>query len=179
MLFLAALSWIARSWSGQTIGAAIRNVMIFGFPIRFLVWSLFISFVTAVQHTSPRPRWILPTGRPSTHEQKLRGTLHIRFLETVDWFLHRVIQHIVHHVYPTVPLYRLKAAEMVVTAKDSELAVFETWTPAYHWRLTRRCKLYDPVRDAWCSFDAARSGEAGPMRRSVLLIPMAREGEHL
>lgn len=157
VLYIAALSLVAGGWSGQTIAAAIRNASIFGFMIPFLVWSLFISFVTIVQHTGPRARWTLPTGRPSTHEQKLRGTVHIRFPEPVDWFLHRVMQHIVHHVNPMVPLYRLRAAEALVMTIDSELAVIETWTPAYHWRLTRSCKLYDPIRDAWCSFDLAWS----------------------
>lgn len=154
VLFIALLSWIAQRWSGETNGAALWNVAIFGFLIPFLVWNLFISFVTIVQHTGPRARWILPTGRPSTHEQKLRGTVHLRFPDSLDWFFHRVMQHIVHHVNPMVPLYRLKAAESVVTAKDGELVVIETWTPAYHWHLVRTCKLYDPIRDGWCSFES-------------------------
>jgi acyl-lipid omega-6 desaturase (Delta-12 desaturase) len=157
VLLIAALSLMARSFSGQTIRAAIRNATIFGFIIPFLVFNLIASFVTIVQHTGPRTRWVLPTGRPSTHEQKLCGTVHLRFPECLDWFFHRVMQHIVHHVNPMVPLYRLKAAESVFTTKDSELAVIETWTPAYHWRLIRRCKLYDPIRDVWCNFDVIRS----------------------
>lgn len=160
VISIAAMSLLARSWSGPAIGAAFRNATIFGFLVPFFVFNVIASFVTIVQHTGPRARWVLPTGRPSTHEQKLRGTVHVRFPECIDWFFHRLMQHIVHHVNPMVPLYRLKAAETAVTAKDGELAVIETWTPAYHWRLVRTCKLYDPVLDDWCSFDLARSGES-------------------
>ncbi len=159
VLFIAAQTWLARSWSDQTVAAAFRNAAAFGFLIPFLTFNVIASFVTIVQHTGPGARWVMPTGRPSTHEQKLRGTVHVRFPESVDWFFHRLMQHIVHHVNPLVPLYRLKAAETIVTTQDRELAVIETWTPAYHWRLVRRCKLYDPVRDAWCGFDLARSAD--------------------
>ncbi len=155
--FLIALILLAHSYSGQVLGEALWNATVFGFVIPFLVWNLFISFVTIVQHTGPRAHWILPTGRPSTHQQKVRGTVHLRFPEPIDWFFHRVMQHIAHHVNPMVPLYRLKGAEALVIARESDSAVIERWTPAYHWRLARDCKLYDPARDAWCRLEAAHA----------------------
>jgi omega-6 fatty acid desaturase (delta-12 desaturase) len=154
--FVAALTLLAQFYSHQTFGAALWNAAMFGFVIPFLVWNVFISFVTIVQHTGPRAHWILPTGRPSTHQQKLHGTVHVRFPEPIDWFFHRVMQHIAHHVNPIVPLYRLKGAETLVTEQERERSVIETWTPAYHWRLARDCKLYDPIRDGWCKLDAAQ-----------------------
>ena len=160
--FIAGLTSLSLLQFDGHIVQALWNATLFGFVIPFLVWNLFISFVTIVQHTGPRARWMMPTGRPSTHEQKLRGTVHLRFPEPLDWFFHRVMQHIVHHVNPMVPLYRLKAAENAVTASDPDRSVIETWTPAYHWRLARECKLYDPIRDGWCRFDAARTPRSAP-----------------
>jgi len=148
----------AHFGSAQSFGAALMNAALFGFLIPFLVWNLFISFVTIVQHTGPKVRWILPTGRPSTHEEKLRGTVHLRFPEILDWFFHRVMQHIAHHVNPMVPLYALKGAETLVVSRDRDLAVIERWTPLYHWGLARDCKLYDVERGGWCGFDVARRG---------------------
>ena len=152
--WVAGLSLLSQRYSepGQGFGAALSNAFLFGFLIPFLIWNVFISFVTIVQHTGPGVRWVLPTGRPSTHEQKLRGTVHLRFPEGIDWFFHRVMQHIAHHVNPMVPLYALKAAEKTVVAQQWEKAIIERWTPVYHWRLTRDCKLYDPERDVWCDF---------------------------
>lgn len=158
--FIAGLAFLAQLHLGGQLAPALWNAALFGFVIPFLVWNLFISFVTIVQHTGPGARWVMPTGRPSTHDQKLRGTVHVHFPEPLDWFFHRVMQHIVHHVNPMVPLYRLKAAEHRVTASEPERSVVATWTPLYHWRLTRDCKLYDPVRDSWCRFDAAHGTEA-------------------
>ncbi len=148
---LAGLSY-AFSTDGGGFGAALLNASVFGFIIPFFVWNLFISFVTIVQHTSPKVRWVMPTGRPSTHEQKLRGTVHVRFPQAMDWFFHRVMQHIAHHVNPMIPMYALKGAEREVMAREMEAAVIERWTPFYHWRMTRDCKLYDPAIDGWCDF---------------------------
>ena len=156
---LAALAH-ARSGGAQGFGAALSNSAIFGFAVPFLVWNVFISFVTIVQHTGPRVRWILPTGRTSTYEQRLRGTVHAGFPEIVDWFFHRVMQHLAHHVNPGIPLYALKAAEHEVVAQAPERPLIERWTPAYHWRLTRDCKLYDTERDCWCRFDFQPSRRA-------------------
>lgn len=153
LVFILGLAGMAYAYFGENFGAALSNAALFGFLIPFLVWNLFISFVTIVQHTSPRARWIMPTGRPSTYEQKLNGTVHVGFPEIMDWFFHRVMQHLAHHVNPVIPLYVLKEAEKQVIATAPETPVIERWTPLYHWRLTRDCKLYDPEKDCWCAFD--------------------------
>ena len=160
--FVAGLTYLSLRLgdAGQSFGAALSNALLFGFLIPFLVWNIFISFVTIVQHTSPNVRWVMPTGRPSTHEQKLRGTVHLRFPDAVDWFFHRVMQHIVHHVNPMVPLYAIKAAEKEVMAHEVGHVVIERWTPAYHWRLARDCKLYDLARDGWCDFRLMPTGRS-------------------
>jgi acyl-lipid omega-6 desaturase (Delta-12 desaturase) len=151
-----ALAAVAHAATGTTIAAALPVATLYGFLIPFLVWNVFISFVTIVQHTGPRVRWVKPTGRPSTYQEKLGGTVHIVFPNAVDWFFHRVMQHLAHHVNPVVPMYALKAAEReVVEAAEHDARIspiIETWTPLYHWRLASQCKLYDVERDCWCDF---------------------------
>ena len=48
----------------------------------------------------------------------------------------------------------LKKAEQELGARwaDADAPVLARWTPLYHWRLARDCKLYDPQRDVWCNF---------------------------
>jgi acyl-lipid omega-6 desaturase (Delta-12 desaturase) len=171
--FIVGLTYVSQIDSGQSFGA-LSNAALFGFLIPFLVWNVFIAFVTIVQHTGPNARWMLPTGRPSTHEQKLRGTVHIRFPDALDWFFHRVMQHIAHHVNPMVPLYSLRAAENIVTAQEADRAIVELWTPAYHWRLARDCKLYDPVCDGWCNFDLVPTGQGTSTHALTKIAPSAR-----
>jgi acyl-lipid omega-6 desaturase (Delta-12 desaturase) len=144
----ALLSW---SFNGAAFPGNLWNGALYGVLIPFLVWNVFISFVTIVQHTGPKVRWVMPTGRFSTQEERLNGTVHIVFPGSLDWFFHRVMQHLVHHVNPIIPLYRLKDAEEKLIADAGTMNV-ETWTPLYHWRMARDCKLYDPVEKRWCGF---------------------------
>jgi omega-6 fatty acid desaturase (delta-12 desaturase) len=136
-----------RSWTGALLDAAA-----FGFLVPFLVWNVFISLVTVVQHTGPDVRWITARGRPSTPSETMRGTVHLVLPEPVDWFFHRVMQHPAHHVHSGIPLYALKKAEIQLESRWVDPPTKARWTPRYHWRLTSDCKLYDPERIAWCNF---------------------------
>jgi acyl-lipid omega-6 desaturase (Delta-12 desaturase) len=154
VLCFAAVS-LEASGGRETLGSALLDAAVFGVAVPFLVWNAFISFVTIVQHTGPDVRWTMPTGQPSSIEQSMAGTVHIKFPDFVDWAMHRVMQHQAHHVHMGVPLYHLKGAQDEVgRISNGRNAV--VWTPAYHWRLTRTCKLYDPARQRWVGFDAAR-----------------------
>ena len=162
---IVGLALLSLNQNGGSIRAALWNGGIYGVLIPFLVWNVFISFVTIVQHTGPKVRWVVPTGRFSTHEERLGGTVHVIFPDALDWFFHRVMQHVVHHVNPIVPLYHLKQEEKKLFARESA-PIVETWTPLYHWRMTRDCKLYDPKTKSWHSFPAVRgrlkNGAAAP-----------------
>lgn len=151
----AAMSLTAAG-GGETLGAALVDAAVFGVLIPFLTWNVFISFVTIVQHTGPDVRWMMPTGQPSSVEQSMAGTVHIKFPNVLDWAMHRVMQHQAHHVHMGVPLYRLKAAQDDV-GEASKYRNVRVWTPAYHWQLTRECKLFDTRANCWVGFDAARA----------------------
>jgi omega-6 fatty acid desaturase (delta-12 desaturase) len=153
----AALSLAADP--GETLASALIDASVFGVLIPFLVWNVFISFVTIVQHTGPDLRWSMPTGLPSTVDASMAGTAHIKFPNRIDWLMHRVMQHQAHHVHMGVPLYRLRDAQNVVGEASSQLNV-QVWTPSYHLKLTRACKLYDPKRNNWCTFEEADSAIA-------------------
>lgn len=149
---LGGLTLAAHVIGGQGWGAAFANAAVFGLAIPFVLWNIYISFVTVVQHTGPDVHWSLPTGRPTTTEQKMRGTVHIVFWEPIDVLFHRLMQHTAHHLNPIIPMYSLKGAQHdLETLRDDVIVV--RWTPAYHWRLTKVCKLYDPAADRWCDFD--------------------------
>ena len=77
---------------------------------------------------------------------------HSRHLRTFDALFHRLMQHPAHHINPIIPLYSLKAAQHRLEDIEPDGLMVIRWTPAYHLRLTRTCKLYDPHRDGWCDF---------------------------
>lgn len=154
VVLLAGLTWLSSAYGGTTgLGASFLNGALFGLVIPFLVWNLFISFVTVIQHTGPDVKWSMPTGRPSTPEQKLHGTVRIRFPEPIDLLFHRLMQHTAHHLNPIIPLYSLKAAQHSLEEGHGGDVISVRWTPAYHMRLVHECKLYDPKVDGWCDFE--------------------------
>jgi len=152
-IFLASLTWLSHTFGHVGWSAAFFNASVYGLLLPFLVWNLFISFVTVIQHTGPDVKWSEPTGRPSTLSQKLHGTVRIRFPEIIDILFHRLMQHSAHHLNPIIPLYSLKAAQRTLEEQHGDDVISIRWTPAYHWQLTRTCKLYDTERDCWCGFD--------------------------
>jgi omega-6 fatty acid desaturase (delta-12 desaturase) len=152
---VAGFALLSLRRDGGGFPAALWNGAVYGVLIPSLVWNVFISFVTIVQHTGPKVRWVVPTGRFSTHEERLGGTVHVVFPEALDWFFHRVMQHVAHHVNPIIPLYRLKKEEKKLFGGEPA-PIIETWTPLYHWRMTRDCKLYDPATKSWCRFPNGR-----------------------
>jgi omega-6 fatty acid desaturase (delta-12 desaturase) len=153
----------------SSFATSLANAGLFGVVIPFLVWNLFISFVTIVQHTGPDVRWIAPTGRPSTPEEKLRGTVFIVFPNPIDFMFHRVMQHPAHHIYAGVPMYSLKEAQNETATRWSGISVVARWTPAYHLRLVRECKLYDPLQEGWCDFAFRPTG--APARTKLAESP--------
>ena len=155
---MGAVAWMH---DGGAFGASLENGALYGVLIPFLVWNVFISFVTIVQHTGPKVRWVMPTGRFSTHEERLGGTVHVVFPGTLDWFFHRVMQHVVHHVNPIIPLYRLKQEERKLM-DGTPAPIVEVWTPLYHWRMARDCKLYDPEQRRWLRFPETRHPVVAP-----------------
>jgi hypothetical protein len=64
-------------------------------------------------------------------------------------------------------MYELKGAEREVVAREADLAIIERWTPFYHWRLTRDCKLYDPEIDGWCDFKFQPTGKRAQPRLAL------------
>lgn len=153
--FLAGTIYLAYAIAGDgSWWNAAFNAVVFAWAIPFLIWNVFISFLSIVQHTGPEVRWTVPNGQPSNVDQMLAGTVHIVFPEWLDRLMHRIMQHQAHHVHVGIPLQELRRAQAAVAeANDGKLV--QVWTPLYHWRLTRTCKLYDHRRNRWVGFDAA------------------------
>ncbi len=161
--FILLTTLISLTVAGDgDVWSAFANAFVFAFLIPFLVWNAFIAFLSIVQHTGHDVRWIHPTGQPSTVEESLQGTVHVVLPEAIDRLFHRIMQHQAHHINVGIPLQELKAAQAALAARNGHRLV-HVWTPAYHWRLTRDCQLYDDKRHAWVRFadaDKAAATEA-------------------
>jgi omega-6 fatty acid desaturase (delta-12 desaturase) len=145
----AIVSIHGHGWAG-----AFAIAFIFCWAIPFLIWNAFISFLSVVQHTAPDLRWSKPTGRPSTVEQAMAGTVHMQFPEWIDRMMHRIMQHPVHHLNVGIPLQELKEAQSHLAASEAGNHAGH-WNLKYHLALTRKCQLYDPDQNRWVTFEEA------------------------
>ncbi len=162
--FAVACMWIAHARADGFW--PMIEALLFALVIPFLIWNVFIAFLTVVQHTGPDLRWQMPTGQPSTADQALAGTAHVVLPEPIDWLFHRIMQHPAHHINVGIPLHRLKKAEAQL--EDSEpRALVRVWTPAYHWRLTRECQLYEPRTNAWVRFADLKNAQTVAQDRAA------------
>lgn len=138
-------------------GPALANAFVFGFLLPFMVWMAFISFLAIVQHTSPHVRWMLPTGRSTTSEEAMEATVSFDFPGWLDWLTHRVMTHHVHHCDPNIPFCKLGKAQEHLIRSGVDCRT-QRWTPVYHWKMARTCKLYDVERDCWTGFGEKDGG---------------------
>lgn len=159
--FAVAVMWIAHAKADGFW--PMIEALIFAFIVPFLLWNVFISFLTVVQHTGPDVRWIMPTGVPSTADQQLAGAVHVVLPEAICWLFHRIMQHPAHHLNVGIPLHQLKKAETQLEQSEPR-ALVRVWTPAYHWRLTRECQLYDPRNAKWVRFADVKLTEHEPTK---------------
>jgi len=163
--FLLVCTYVSLWLAGDgNVWAAFGNAFVFAFLIPYLIWNAFISFLSIVQHTGEDVRWVMPTGQPTTADQAMAGTVHVVFPEWIDMLMHRIMQHQAHHINVGIPLQELKAAQGAVEQVSGGKLV-HAWTPAYHWRLTRDCQLYDHVANRWRRF--ADAGLSEPAAREI------------
>lgn len=130
---------------------AFASAFVFSLAIPFLVWNGFISFLSVVHHTAPSLRWLNPTGRPSTAEEALAGTVHMQFPDWIDRVMHRIMQHQAHHLNVGIPLQNLKEAQQELENTTNGV-ITARWNLRYHLELTRQCQLYDNRSNRWCTF---------------------------
>ncbi|PQA88067.1 fatty acid desaturase [Hyphococcus luteus] len=154
--FCASLSMGAHPdksavWHWTTAG-------VFGIVLPTFFFSVIMTFLSVFQHTGPDSKWILPDGKPSSFEHTMNSTIHLVLPEWLDFVFIRIMQHQAHHLNVHVDLHSIKAAQAkVAAAHDGWLT--RTWTPAYHLEVVRRCKLYDPEKERWLTFEEAETQE--------------------
>src|SRR4029450_3024081 len=84
------------------------------------------------------------------------------------WFFHDIFAHPVHHLYPKIPCYRLRAAQDRLNKLLGPAAVVRTFGIKWWLDTTRRCMLYDWDKHQWLDFDGVPS--------TAQMVAVAREG---
>jgi omega-6 fatty acid desaturase (delta-12 desaturase) len=153
-----ALTWVAgmalAGWQQAGPLGAIGLVLV-GFVVPQAIWNWMIGFLILQQHTHPRVPWY--SGRdlpsPSYYEAQVKATPHVQFPAPFRYLMRNVMEHTAHHADPSVPLYRLAAAQRELETTYRRDMVRVLWTRASFLRVLRTCRLYDYAEHRWVDYD--------------------------
>lgn len=106
IISLSCALLLIRGWGDWQLyirspGVAI-GVLVHGVALPFLISSMLMSNTEYMHHTHPAIKWYRQRpGDWSLHQATV--SIHVRYLQPVDWFLHWIMDHTAHHLQPTIP----------------------------------------------------------------------------
>ncbi|MEX2169095.1 MAG: fatty acid desaturase [Pirellulales bacterium] len=141
-----------RGWFGGT-PRPWWNAALFGFAIPFVVWNTLMSFVIYLHHTHPRIKWYDDEEVWKRSPAQLESSVHVIFPGPINFIFHWIMEHTAHHLRPSIPLYRLPAAQRLIESRERDRIIVFRWSIAAHLDVVRRCKLYDFRARRWMDFE--------------------------
>jgi len=124
-----------------------------GLVLPFFSFEVQNSFAIYVQHTDPRIPWFKdPVDRNAAGRTELIS-VDLITPRLMAWFYHDIFAHPVHHLFPTIPCYRLREAQNHLNKLLGPAAVVRTLSMEWWLDTTGRCKLYDWKAHQWLDFE--------------------------
>lgn len=152
--------WRTRAWADFALIAtflatwiavtAYLGSVLFGMVIPFLVWNFLIGMTVYLHHTNPYVKWYETREEANLHVSPERA-IHLKFPKWYGVISHNIMEHPAHHVYPTIPCYKLHKAQEHLNSLNTNV-VIETMTLEYFWNVLTTCKLYDYKQQKWLGF---------------------------
>lgn len=133
------------------------GVIVHGLILPFVISSMLMSNTEFLHHTHPAIKWYrVRSGDWQEHQATV--SIHVEYIQPVDWFVHWIMDHTAHHLQPAIPLYRLRGSQNLVEQRFGQVL-------KYHFSFgslvdtLRRCKLYDDEEGCWKDFHGRRTSE--------------------
>ena len=151
--YLAALSigLLAAPIYATNLGSA--GAVFLGLLLPFFVFETQNSFAIYVQHTDPRIPWFKSSVDRSGIGRTELISVDLVTPRLMAWFYHDIFAHPVHHLFPTIPCYRLREAQNQLNELLGPAAVIRKLGLGWWLDTMRRCKLYDWEEDRWLDFE--------------------------
>jgi omega-6 fatty acid desaturase (delta-12 desaturase) len=138
--------------AAQATGQSAAWLVTAGFVVPFLCWNALIGFVVYVHHTHPEVDWYDDKASWAAAHPFVSTTVHLTFRWRIGTLLHNIMEHTAHHVDMSVPLYRLREAQLLLEQRLRGRIVIQAFTWRWYIRTARRCKLYDFANRRWIDF---------------------------
>lgn len=131
-----------------------ESSLLLGLVLPLLTFEILDGFTLYVQHTDPRIPWFKDENvdREGDGRTELLS-VHLIVPRWLGWFSHETYAHSVHHLLPSIPFYRVIAAQREFDLRLGAVAVVSKFGPRWWLDTMRRCKLYDWERRQWLDFD--------------------------
>jgi omega-6 fatty acid desaturase (delta-12 desaturase) len=134
--------------------------LLLGIGIPFFLNGMLNSDSTYLHHTHPAIHWSWDKPQEGWDLHQTRTSIHVRYPQPIDWFLHWIMDHTAHHLQPAIPLYRLKDAQQQLEQQHGEQIVSYRFTFAAMRDILKACKLYDDQQGCWTDFEGRPTSAA-------------------
>jgi omega-6 fatty acid desaturase (delta-12 desaturase) len=134
---------------GTVLGAVWMPIKLIVVPAMMFMWC--IGLLVYVHHIEPNIRWY-PRSEWNKFKGQMEGTTikHVPFW--LDFFLHRIMIHVPHHVDMRIPFYHLQEAADAIVEHFPDVVRVEKFSWLQYVKDTRACKLYDFEGGRWLPY---------------------------
>lgn len=170
-----ALLWGALLAAPLYSSTGSLEAWLLGFALPFFIFNTMFGHATYFQHTHVALPWYRePTLKDPLDRQEFMAAAQV-YPGWFSAFNYHVFYHVVHHVHPRIPVWRMKHAFVELQRVAGTVVIVDKFTPGFFFDTLRRCKLYDYEHHCWLGFDGQRTTEpialavanAGPLPRSA------------
>jgi omega-6 fatty acid desaturase (delta-12 desaturase) len=128
------------------------EAIVLGLLLPFFAFQCQNAFALYSQHTDLSVPWFRnQADRQNTGRVELLS-VDLRTPRVMGWFYHDIFAHPVHHLFPTIPCYRVRAAQDHLANLLGSHAVVRKFGPAWLVNTMQCCKLYDWENQRWLDF---------------------------
>jgi len=147
-------------WLALVTDQSIILTITMGFVVPFVFWNAMIGFVVYCHHTHPSVAWYSEKSEWLKAQPFVSTTVHLVFPFKWGALMHHIMEHTVHHVDMSVPLYSLKAAQDKLEEMLPGRVIVQKFSWAWYFETAKICKLYDTDRKCWLDFDGNKTAES-------------------
>ena len=155
LIWLTSLTAIALATD-----QSVAWLLITGFVVPFMFWCAMIGFVVYVHHTHEKVYWHNERSAWAKAQPFVSTTVHLTFPFRIGALMHHIMEHTAHHVDMSIPLYKLKQAQLKLEEMLPGRIIIQRFSWRWYFDTARKCKLYDFDRESWTDYQ-------GRLTRSV------------
>ncbi|WP_052569159.1 fatty acid desaturase [Chitinivibrio alkaliphilus] len=142
--------YTAQGYSLAAGGATFLRV----FAIPFIIWNYIMGATVYVQHIHPNIAW-RPGKKWTSFHGQIESTATYIVPAWYNFFLHNIYVHVPHHIHMKIPFYHLPAAYKVLKNVYGPTLHESNRLFRDYLKITKKCKLYAPSTEKWCTYKEA------------------------